>query len=222
MAEPRLRLLPATPPMEHTSRMPRANALRWQSEHDGAGVSTAVEVFVTQKSYVRLCAHAGSDLDNEVGGVLAGKWRVDGATGLRFVIVEGILPAPHTRHGSTFVTFTQDSLVALNTQLEERYPGKQMVGWYHTHPRMGLFLSGYDAWLHEHFFPEAWQVALVVDPWARQGGFFIRAQDGNLDPRRYVGFSELVDARRRSVVHWDNLRVEQGAEVEEGRWKDEP
>ena len=206
MGEPRLRLLPNDPPRVRTSRMPRGCALRWRSAfEDQAAHHPALSVFVTQRSFVRVCAQAGSDLENEVGGVLAGKWRVDGASGEKFVVVEGVLPAPHTRHGSTYVTFTQDSLVALNDALEMRYPGKQMVGWYHTHPRMGVFLSTYDTWLHEHFFPEPWQVALVVEPVAATAGFFIRQRQELLDPTRYFGFYELDGNDGRSMVYWNNL-----------------
>ena len=102
------------------------------------------------------------------------------------------LPARHTRHGRSFLTFTQDSLVDLHEELEARYPQKLLVGWYHTHPGMDIFLSGFDLWLHEHFFPYAWQVALVIEPQARHGGFFVRRPDGQPDPRRYTGFSELL------------------------------
>jgi proteasome lid subunit RPN8/RPN11 len=211
MVERRLHLHPVEPQPELTSRMPGAHALRWRSAAEDEGGRSAVTVFLTQWSYVRMCAHAGSDLQHEVGGVLAGKWRVDAASGEKFVVIEGVLPAPHTRHGSTYVTFTQDSLVALNEQLEERYPGKKMVGWYHTHPRLGIFLSTYDTWLHEHFFPEPWQVAVVIDPLATEGGVFVRTPEGSLDPQRYFGFCELTDSGRRTVVHWKNLQPEADA-----------
>jgi proteasome lid subunit RPN8/RPN11 len=167
-----------------------------------------VSVFVSQRAFVRFCAHAGSDLSNEVGGWLVGKWRADKVTGRQFVVVENSLPATLTRHGSAFLTFTQDTQVALYEALEERFPGKQLVGWYHTHPRMGVFLSEYDTWLHRNFFPEHYQVALVIEPYSATGGFFIRQTDGSLDARRYYGFYELHNRRRRSVMHWRNLYSE--------------
>jgi proteasome lid subunit RPN8/RPN11 len=171
---------------------------------DGA-LDPAVTVFVTQKAFVRCCAHAGSDLHNEVGGWLIGKWRADRLTGRNFIIVESILPAPHTRHGSAFLTFTQETQVALYDELKERFPNKELVGWYHTHPRMGVFLSEYDTWLHRNFFPEPYQVALVIEPYSSAGGFFIRQEDGFLDARQYFGFYELYHRTKRSVVHWQNL-----------------
>ena len=86
--------------------------------------------------------------------------------------------------------------MALYEELKERYPDKELVGWYHTHPRMGIFLSEYDTWLHRNFFPEPYQVALVIEPHSATGGFFIRQPDGSLDPRQYFGFYELYQRNR--------------------------
>jgi proteasome lid subunit RPN8/RPN11 len=55
------------------------------------------------------------------------------------------------------------------------------VGWYHSHTRSGVFLSGADLELHRRFFPETWQVALVLRPslnMATRAGFFIQETDG--------------------------------------------
>jgi proteasome lid subunit RPN8/RPN11 len=228
-----IRLLPAEPPKPRTARIPLGRARRWLSPLESlakayvAGVSGAgaggnglsgedaggypavarpvVSVFVTQRAYTACCAHAASDLENEVGGWLVGKWRADRRSGEQFIIVEAILPAPHTRRGSAYLTFTQDTQLALYDSMRARYPNKDLVGWYHTHPRMGVFLSSYDTWLHSNFFPDAYQVALVIEPYFGTGGFFIRTTDGRLDPRRYSGFYELARPGRHSVVIWRNL-----------------
>ena len=110
------------------------------------------------------------------------------------------------QHGGAYLTFTQDTQVALYAQKEERYPGKDLVGWYHTHPRMSVFLSEYDIWLHQNFFPEPWQVALVIEPHTATAGFFVQQEGGILDARKYYGFYELNTRRKQSsVVHWQNL-----------------
>jgi proteasome lid subunit RPN8/RPN11 len=207
ISEPRIRISPPEDNKPTRSRMPIERSRRWRSPYESEVLDPVVSVFVTQKAYVRFCAHAGSDLDREVGGGLVGKWRRDVASGEHFIAVEAVLPARYTKQGSTFLTFTQDTLVAMHQDLEKHYPGKNLVGWYHTHPRMGVFLSGYDVFLHENFFPELWQVALVMEPCSLQGGFFIRQQDGRLDPQRYFGFFELKVASR-NVVHWTNLNPE--------------
>ena len=141
-----------------------------------------------------------------------GQWRADAGSGEQFIVIEAVVPASHVRHGSTYLTFTQDTLVAMHSELETRYPGKTLLGWFHTHPRMGVFLSSYDTWLHMHFFPEPWQVALVIEPHGASGGFFIRQPGDRLDPHRYFGFHELVPFERNSVVYWGNLRLETGTD----------
>jgi proteasome lid subunit RPN8/RPN11 len=205
--EPRVRLGPPDRNGPRLSRLPTAHARRWVSIYEREMDPPALRVCVTQPAYVRVCALAGKDMRNEVGGILVGRWRKDRKSGDPFIVVEGALPARHTRHGSAFLTFTQDTIVEMHAEQEARYPRKQIVGWFHTHPRMGVFLSEYDTWLHQHFFPEPWQVALVIEPHSAAGGFFIRTADGALDPQHYSGFWELLGNRPRSLVYWRNLEL---------------
>ena len=191
----------------HRTREPFHCAVRWipmESEMNESHMP--VDVFVTQNAYVRMCAHAGSDLDNEVGGWMAGKYCRDSLHGNPFIIIDTVLPAVHTDQGAAHLTFTGDTQVALHNQLEEHFPDKVFLGWYHTHPRMGVFFSHWDAWLHQNFFPEPWQVALVIEPHRSIGGFFMRQEDGSLDQRAYFGFYELTNRSKRSVVFWRNLQ----------------
>ena len=200
----------------HPGYTPYARARRWWSDVEDEERPPHVPVFVTQKAYVRICKHAGSDLENEVGGWLIGKQRRDHNTGQVYIVIEAVLPAIHTRHGGAFLTFTQDSQVAMYELMEEWYPGKELVGWYHTHPKMGVFLSSYDVWLHKYFFKKPWQVALVVEPHSNVAGFFLWNMKGKLDPRYYYGFHEIDNGRNRSVVHWRNMSSRPLSEVEGG------
>ncbi len=134
MAEWNIRLAPIELPQPRTSRIPYNHALRWLSSGEIRGQNPPVTVFVTQRAFIRFCAHAGTDLDNEVGGWLIGKWRTDHMSGKQFIVIEAIVPAQHTRQGSAFLTFTQDSQVAMYDDVEERFPDKDLVGWFHTHP----------------------------------------------------------------------------------------
>jgi proteasome lid subunit RPN8/RPN11 len=199
-----------------TTPNPVKKARRWNSPYDSTGLHPLVSVFVTQPAYSRICVHSVSDLNNEVGGILVGEWCVD-EKGEQFIVVEHALPARHTRQGSVYLTFTQDSLVEIHDEIDTYHKGKRIVGWYHTHPRMGIFLSHYDTWLHKYFFPEPWQVALVVEPHSSSGGFFIRQDKGAIDPTRYFGFHELDGNFGRSMVFWSNLYLfeEEGAKTDE-------
>jgi len=185
--------------------MPLDQSLAWVSP-DQHLVNPGVEIFLAQSAYLRLVEHTASDLENEVGGLLIGAGRVDPATDRPYILIEDILPALHTESGQTFVTFTQDTLVKLHGELENRFPGQRIVGWYHTHPGLGVFLSSYDRWLHEHFFNDPRQVALVIDPCQDAGGFFCWQVHGQLDPSHPTGFFEWRKEQPGSVVTWHNLK----------------
>jgi proteasome lid subunit RPN8/RPN11 len=185
--------------------MPVDSAQHWHSPYDSDGLETMVKVFISQPAYARICVQAAGEMEDETGGVLVGQWCADLVTNEEFIIIENALQARYTRQGSVYLTFTQDTLIDFHNEIEERFPGKQIVGWYHTHPKMGIFLSHYDTWLHANFFPEPWQVALVVEPYKKLGGLFIRQTDGEFDPTRYFGFYELEDNPKWSIVHWNNL-----------------
>ncbi len=199
-----VRVSPSEMTQPITTPFPADKARRWDSPYDDSGLEPLVPIFLTPAGYQLVCDHSGSDLQNEVGGVLVGQWCLDD-NHRQFIIVEHALPARHTRHGSAYLTFTQDSLVDIHNQIDADYKGQTIVGWYHTHPGMGIFLSHYDTWLHRNFFPEPWQVALVVEPVSASGGFFVRQRQGLLDPTRYFGFYELDGADGPSTMYWTNL-----------------
>ena len=48
----------------------------------------------------------------------------------------------------------------------------RIVGWWHSHPDFGCFLSTTDIHTQEFFFPDSYQVALVVDPIRGELEFF--------------------------------------------------
>jgi len=110
--------------------------------------------------------HAFSDTRTEVGGVLVGNLNEDGAR------VLAALPALKAVGGQTNVTFTHEVWDEVLDLIDRDHPGQQIVGWYHTHPGFGLFLSEYDMFIHRNFFTDPRMVALVVDPLAGELGWF--------------------------------------------------
>jgi proteasome lid subunit RPN8/RPN11 len=200
----KIRIAPVETTHPEITSEPRDLAQRWDSPYDQRGLRPNVSVFVTRAAYIRICVHACS-ADVEVGGALIGEWCLDEQTGQEFIVVKHVLPARHTRQGSVYLTFTQNTIVDLHDQIDKRFEGEKIVGWFHTHPRMGIFLSHYDTFLHHNFFPEPWQVALVVEPFSSVAGFFIRQADGAFDTTRYFGFYEIDGANGQSVVRWQNL-----------------
>ncbi len=217
----RIKLADAMPEQFAEQPMPLDESLKWISscEHQ---VKARAPIFLAQSAYQKIVTHTTSDLDHEVGGMLVGEVKIDSERRQTYLVVQDILPALFTNSGETHVTFTQHTLVHLNQQLEDLFPGKRVVGWYHTHPRLGVFLSSHDTFLHRHFFPESTHVALVVDPYYANAGFFVWQHNQTLDPARYVGFYEYSDVSEDSLIAWNNVSpVVEGmsAQVAEGGLK---
>ena len=204
-----IRIAPPETGRPEAVAQPLEFAQRWDSPFDGSGLKPNVSVFVTRPAYIRICVHACS-AEVEVGGALVGQWCQDEQTGQQFVVVKHVLPARHTKQGAVYLTFTQETILDFHAQIDKRFEGDKIVGWFHTHPRMGVFLSHYDTFLHHNFFPEPWQVALVVEPFSSVAGFFIRQADGIFDPSRYFGFYEMDGSNGRSIVRWQNLQKAEG------------
>src|SRR5512139_8597 len=111
----KIRIAPAEIAQAETASPPLEFAQRWDSPYDQGGLQPNVSVFVTRPAYIRICVHACS-ADVEVGGALIGQWCQDEQTSEQFIVVKHVLPARHTRQGSVYLTFTQDTIVDLHEQ----------------------------------------------------------------------------------------------------------
>ncbi len=139
--------------------------------------------------------HALSDTTVELGGVLLGKECVDPATGRPFVWITQSLEAKHYANTQASFTYTHDSWEEITREREQRFPDLDVVGWYHTHPNFGIFLSHHDLFIHQNFFAQPLQTAYVVDPIQGTRGFFQWA-DGKL---AQVGGFHLCAGRSERV-----------------------
>lgn len=135
---------------------------------------TAVDILMNEAAFRDSQAHALSSLDREVAGVLVGPPPEKQPDGRYVVHISDTIIAKHTRMQGASVTYTPESWRYVNDRLAEMYPDESavIVGWYHTHPGFGIFLSGMDQFIHQNFFTQIWHVALVLDPLARRSGFF--------------------------------------------------
>jgi len=127
--------------------------------------ATSFTVTVSPDVMADIETHCFSRLDVEVGGFLLGT--IDGDR----VDVRAARRAADVTAAQTKLTFTHETWNDVLDALPTEYAGQRIVGWYHSHPGFGCFLSEYDIFIQENFFSAPGQHALVVDPlagrWAR-------------------------------------------------------
>ena len=139
--------------------------------------------------------HAASEPHLELGGVLLGGQHEDQA-GTAFVVITDSLRARHYENSPGSFKFTHDTWEQISREREQFAPDLRMVGWYHTHPGWGVFLSGMDTFICDHFFNRPLDVALVIDPCRHECGFFQWSRGAPRDLRPVSGFY-LVSSRFR-------------------------
>ena len=110
--------------------------------------------------------HARSNSKTEVCGVLIGEENGNGLS------ITARIPGLNAAQAGTYVTFTQDTWEHIYKIKDKEYPEERIVGWYHSHPGFGVFLSDHDTFIHKNFFSSALQVAWVYDPHSDEEGCF--------------------------------------------------
>lgn len=133
-------------------------------EHD------SVQVYIKQDVYKRIEKFAKEEMSKEVGSILIGDY-VD-EKDRKTVIISNYIEAKYTDASASTLTFTHETWDYVYKEKDKKYPDKKIVGWQHTHPGYGIFLSNYDIFIQENFFNLPWQIAYVVDPIADTRGFF--------------------------------------------------
>jgi len=169
-------------------------------------------IFFHQKAYEQVMKHSVSSRNdrgvlNEVGGVLVGWYchKPDDSNKL-FVEVTDAIEAPTSEASPRHVTFSTDAWTEMNSKVESppySDESKIIVGWYHTHPGLGVFLSHpNDQFINESHFKQDWQIGLVVDPIQYQGSFFQWRQKSETEQKvEKCGFYEVIESGDE-VIDW--------------------
>ena len=129
----------------------------------------SLPIFVHETVLEEILDYSEQDLTCEVGGFLLGGLYQDRR---RYVELRHFLPARDAQSRAASLTFTHETWAMLHREAPRRYPDDVVLGWHHTHPGFGVFLSGYDLFIHRNFFHQNWQIAMVVDPKRQELGFF--------------------------------------------------
>ena len=176
----------------------------------GDQVDANKRIYISQETYQSIQSFTFGKTKNESGGVLVGN--VIEAFGKTNIMIRGFIEAKHTEATPSTLTFTHDTWNDIHAVMEKKYPNLKMVGWIHTHPGFGVFLSEYDKFIHESVFNEAYQVAYVVDPVQETEGFFFWLS-GELE--RCKGFY-LFDQPGVKITVAEEAQEEGEAEPQEG------
>ncbi len=147
-------------------------------------------------------AHASSNTNVELGGVMMGFQQID-EDGRPFVVVSEWIKAEHYEATKGRFKFTHETWSQIGERRKQLDNDLEMVGWYHTHPGWRVFLSGMDDFICDHYFNRELDIALVIDPVNDDRGWFQWATVGDRrKTRRTLGFYLTTNRFRESELRF--------------------
>lgn len=129
-----------------------------------------VKVYIHKDVYESLEKYSRIDTDNERGTILIGDYVEE--HGKMHVVVSDYIEAKYTDASASTLTFTHKTWDYVQKIHDEKFSDKKIIGWQHTHPSYGIFLSNYDLFIQNNFFDMPFQIAYVIDPIQNIRGFF--------------------------------------------------
>ncbi|HET8890905.1 MAG TPA: Mov34/MPN/PAD-1 family protein [Candidatus Angelobacter sp.] len=168
-------------------------------------VSTQPVVVMEAEVARKIRQHARASMKAEVCGVLIGNTEHERMT------VEACIAGINAAQGGAHVTFTQDTWEHIYKIKDKEYPDHKIVGWYHSHPGFGVFLSEHDLFIQQNFFSNAQQVAWVYDPHTDEEGCFGWV-GGNIEKLSAirVGYTQSVEIQGNDATA-DQDEMDDGA-----------
>ncbi|GET41493.1 Mov34/MPN/PAD-1 family protein [Microseira wollei] len=144
--------------------------------------SNEMNVFIHQTAEECLKEHLSRDSYTETGGVLVGQAYFCKKIKRHYTEIVGAIPAINTVGNRVHFEFTSESWNEIYKIRQRDFPQNVIVGWYHSHPGHGIFLSGTDLTTQRSCYNQIWQIAVVYDPLNQQIGFFYGADGKRIDP----------------------------------------
>lgn len=135
------------------------------------------DVYVNFDALLKAYEHFVRKLPKEAMGFLLG----DRYTyrGKEWIEVTDYVPV-EAEASETRVTPLEGALVKVGKLLQRKK--LLIVGWAHSHPGYGCFLSNIDVETQRRYFPYDYQVALVVDPYSMEYDIFVLRGDTYVRP----------------------------------------
>jgi proteasome lid subunit RPN8/RPN11 len=150
--------------------------------------SSAVDEVLIKKEMIQkmdIDVRNEENMKKEIGGFLLGKY-YQTPKGSYTICLEEYIDIEGEGQSEFQIGFGADAWSKLEDSLEE-FQQYDLIGWFHTHPGHGVFLSRPDKNISNNFFNKPYQVAMEIDPLLRpenpnlDTSFFTQKTDGSLN-----------------------------------------
>jgi proteasome lid subunit RPN8/RPN11 len=177
---------------------------------EGEPAESQCNIVFPQQVQRKILSHLSADTTRESGGLLLGHEITAPDVESSLLVIADALAALHTISQLTYVRFTPETFFDwdIGQELLSRKADRlTRVGWYHSHPMSGVFLSAADIQMSHMFqFRVTTPVALVVDPVKMDAAFFLIGKEAARPPQGGPkGFWQVADSQTPQTVEWNNM-----------------
>ena len=177
-------------PDEHSSSGYRVVYSSSEDLHNSA--NNPFRVRIRRDTFQKILRHAEGDIHSERFGILIGNAYKDSIS--YWVEILDMYPARRVDSSLAHVEVSVQELIRLYELLENNSEEglERQVGWYHTHPGHGIFMSSVDRQNQALCYNSIWQLAMVVDPVNKIFGLYSSSPPIAVDSSKVILFSQAV------------------------------
>jgi len=122
------------------------------------------KIFIVEPALKTLWQHAKEGLPAGVAGLLLGGLYYDPEMDENYVEIHYAFPSASSFNEEMNLRVVNRVIAEMEKVSLKSHPGEIVTGWYHTHPGLGIFFSENDKLIHETFYIEPSNIALILDP----------------------------------------------------------
>jgi len=131
-----------------------------------------------EEAHRKAWRHAGGSANVECGGILVGHPFQTPDKEISFIVIVDVIFQDSDNRSVGHFTVSPAEVAESRMEIERK--GYFAVGWYHSHPGHGVFLSGHDMIIVRSIYNANWHVAWVIDPLRDEEAFFQGAEGKEL------------------------------------------
>jgi proteasome lid subunit RPN8/RPN11 len=131
---------------------------------NGSRNNSELVVLISFQAFEAMQEYLQHDVLREHGGVFIGEPFLDQESGRPVILIHAAIPAMESSGSGSHLEFTPEAWEYIAGILTDSFPDMVVVGWFHSHPGLGVFFSETDRSTQMAFFSNDWSVAAVLDP----------------------------------------------------------